>query len=210
MTRAHKFWWWYAAAWLLLFAVFFSSFSLQGRSAAAALGALCNVFPDALLGIGVVRACRGLWSREDRRRLSAKIAVLGLAFTLASTLIKATLDMVLVGWADGRTVSWASYDRGVLLWQAFLGLLAFAGLASVTFGAAAATRLREEEERRAQADLARARRAGPARAAQPALPVQHAAPVRALVGKPRRGRAGRSSSATSCATLRIRAPRTTA
>jgi len=157
MTRAHRFWSWYASAWLLLLAVFFFSFSLQGRTAAAAFGALGNVLPDALVGVGVVHACRRLWNREDRRRLSANLAALGLAFMLASTWIKATLNMLLMRSLDGRPVDWASYDRGILLWQLFFSLLAFAVLTSVTFGVSAAGRLREVEARRAEAELVRAR-----------------------------------------------------
>jgi hypothetical protein len=156
MARAHRFWWWYAAAWLLHVAVFFYSFSQQGRTAVAALGALGNVLPDALLGVGVVHACRRLWNHTDRRRL-VKLAALGLAFTLASTFIKATLNMDVARWLDGRTMSWGSYDRGILLWQAFFAMLAFAVLTSVTYGGAAAGRLRAEEERRARADLVRTR-----------------------------------------------------
>jgi hypothetical protein len=158
MARAHRFWSWYAAAWLLLFAVFFSSFSLQGSDGAwtTALGALCNVLPDALLGVGVVHLCRRLFARQDRRWLGVRLAELGAVFTLAATCSKTALVAFVIRSVAGRA-DVESYSLGLLLWHALFSLLTFAVLTSVTFGATAASRLRAEEARRAEAELVRAR-----------------------------------------------------
>jgi len=64
---------------------------------------------------------------------------------------------ILLARAEGRQVSWSDYDRSILLWQMFFSLLAFAVVASVSFGLSAGARLRAEEARRSQAELLRAR-----------------------------------------------------
>jgi LytS/YehU family sensor histidine kinase len=155
--RAHRFWLWYAAAWLLQIAAYFFAFYMQGRTTAAmtAIAAFASVLPDAGLGIAVVHICRRLWSRTGRRR-AGRLVALALAFIAAAAIAKALLSVLIVR-LDGGSVTLATLDRSILLWQAFFSLLAFAVLTSVTFGVAAAAHLREAEARRSQAELLRVR-----------------------------------------------------
>jgi len=156
ISRARKFWLWYAAAWLPMLAVYVYGFLQQGRREAAdvALAALANVLPEALLGIAVVHACRRAWRLEDGAR--GRVLLVGLAFLGAAMWLKTTLNLLLMR-SEVPGASWADYDLGILLWQSLFSALVFAILASVTYGLGAAARLREEEERRSQADLMRVR-----------------------------------------------------
>ena len=158
LPPARRFWWWYAAAWLPLLAIYAWAY-WEERSmgfASTVLAMLVNVLPDALPGVGVVLVCRRLWRDAKRGKRTRRIVLLALAFVLVATFAKAAANLLLMR-SDGIPVDWASYDRRILLWQAFFSLLAFAVVASVTYGSSAAARLREEEARRSQAELLRAR-----------------------------------------------------
>jgi sensor histidine kinase YesM len=157
-TRGRKFWSWFAAAWLPLLATYFMAFSMQGRTSAPKtfVFALANVLPDALLGIGIACMSNWVWRTESSRRRASLLIAMGLAFVVASTASKVVLDMLIAN-LDGIDRLWSSYDRGVLTWQCFISLLAFVVIMSVTFSLTAASRLREEEARRSEADLLRAR-----------------------------------------------------
>ncbi len=124
--------------------------------ASTALAALASVLPEAVLGTGVVALCGRLWRSQAQRWIPACMLALGTVFTAAATSVKALLSMYLMR-RDGYDVDWASYDRSILLWQAFFCLISFAVIASVSFGITATERLREAEARRSQAELLRAR-----------------------------------------------------
>jgi signal transduction histidine kinase len=156
-SRPRGFWIWYAAAWLPMLAVYAFAFLWQGRMEgwSVLVAALGNVLPEALLGIGVVHVSRGVWRAPDRRA-HGTLALAGLAFVGCATGLKTALSIHLLR-REGLEVSWSSYDRSILLWQGFLGLLSFTVLTSVVYGLTTAARWREEAARRAQAELMRVR-----------------------------------------------------
>src|SRR5262249_23089931 len=82
-----------AAAWLPQYAVYYFAFLIDGRSERTALAALCNLLPDALLGVVVVLVARRAWRALERRARIAALVGGGLVFVAVSTWGKATLAM---------------------------------------------------------------------------------------------------------------------
>lgn len=155
VTPRTSWWWWYAAAWVPLLAFYVFAYYLQGRLDGMVLASAAgNVLPDALLGVLAIHVCRRLWRGEQRRPIA--LVALALSFALAGSACKATLAIAIAR-LDGRAVDWASFDRGILLWQALFTAIAFVVIASITYARAAGARLREEAARRSAAELSRTR-----------------------------------------------------
>lgn len=157
-SAPRRFWFWYTLVWLPPLAIYFFGFRLQGRLdlSSIALASLASVLPEALLGIGLVHGCRRAWRGDTRRAVGTNLLLLALVYTVLATALKATLSLQLSR-REGSGWDWSTYDRSLLLWQAFFCLITFAVITSVTFGLASSARLREEEERRSRAELLRAR-----------------------------------------------------
>ncbi len=185
-SAPRRFWFWYTLVWLPPLAIYFFAFRLQGRldTRSMALASLASVLPEALLGIGLVHGCRRAWQRRSRRAIGTSLLALALVYTAAATALKATLSLQLSR-REGTGWDWSSYDRSLLLWQAFFCVITFAVITSVTFGLATAARLRDEEARRSQAELLRARSELKALRAQlnPHFLFNTLHSVRALVGE---------------------------
>jgi signal transduction histidine kinase len=157
--RSSGFWLWYGLAWAPPLAIYFFAFRLQGRLEswdAMLLASGASVLPEALLGVCVVWGCQRAWRSLSVGERAARIALHAAWFVPAATWLKATLAIA-VSRRAGHELSWDTYDRGLLLWQAFLCALSFTVIASVTYGRATALRLRAEAARRAEAELLRAR-----------------------------------------------------
>jgi signal transduction histidine kinase len=157
--RSRRFWLLYSLGWLPYWGTFSLVFLISGDvSAARALqGALVNVLPEALLGVGVVRLCqRRPWTGASPGRFVAVHAAGAVLYCALAGALQQTLFTLERGLRDGLW-QWAGYDTRILLWQLFLALLVYSVLVSVCSAVQAVERLREQEARAAQAEALQTR-----------------------------------------------------
>lgn len=147
-------WWLYAAAWLPYMGVYALTlgYAIGIPLPQAVIGAVANVLPPALLGVGVIRYCRRTtWLAESRRRFFARHVVVALCYAVLSAIGAFTLLVAERGLCSGEWQSLTSIDPRPLSWQFFIALLLYLVLASATYTVGLVVRLREEEARAARA-----------------------------------------------------------
>jgi signal transduction histidine kinase len=149
----------YAVAWLPYAASYVALFvSHLGQTFLQAFkGAVFNVLPTALLGVGVVAICQRLhWSPERRRKF------LSLHFAFASLYAVLSIAAVRLLYAVGQEIEYAfaGYRRPAepsLQGGVFTGLLIYVTIAGIVYAVRTHERLRAEEARAARAESLRVR-----------------------------------------------------
>ncbi len=157
MRRRFRFWLIYAIAWLPYAASYVSLFVTHlGRTFSGAIkGAILNVLPAALLGVGVVAVSqRILWSPNRRYRfLSAHLVLASLYVVLwinALPFLNALGQLIQSG-------SWNFRREGSFQGGFFTGLLIYVTIAGIVYAVQTTERLRIEEERATRAENLRTR-----------------------------------------------------
>jgi signal transduction histidine kinase len=161
MTGADTLWrgrrWLYAAVWLPFLTLYLTLFVTNGMPLGlAARGAVANVLPIALLGVGVLSLPRRLpWPKTRRTRFFTTQAALLVVFLLASG----------AGWAALVTLdralfrgSWSTrIEPRLLPWRTLNDLLFYCGLVGLGYAIQNAAEGRELAARAARAEALQAR-----------------------------------------------------
>jgi len=149
--------WIYAAAWLPFLTIYMTLFVANGMPLGFAFrGAVANVLPNALLGVGVLRLPRRLPSPEGRgARFFTTHAALLVAFILASGagwMALVLLDRALFGGSmDVRM------ELRILPWRVLNDLLVYCSLLGLGYAWHSAAAGRELAARAARAEALQAR-----------------------------------------------------
>ena len=162
MTTAPSRWrgrpWLYAAAWLSLLTIYLTLFVANGMPWGLAVrGAVANVLPDALLGVGVLRLPRRLpWPERRRARFFTAQAALLVAFIVAAGAGWAALVLL-----DGVLFRGPGSVRVDLLrllpWRVLNDLLVYCSLVGLGYAWHNAAAGRELAARAARAEALQAR-----------------------------------------------------
>lgn len=145
--------WLYALAWLPYLAAYgvVLAAALRVSLGWAAMGAVANVLPPAILGWAVIRTARTLSSRASSRRRRTAIHV-GMAVGYAAASVAGTwLLFKLFHRAVAADWDWSLGDPAPLAWQLLVATLLYVVLAGLGTTWAIGDRLRREEARAAKA-----------------------------------------------------------
>ena len=157
MRRSSRFWLVYMVAWLPFAASYFTLFrSHLGRSVFESLKAsLFNVFPAALLAVGIVVACRHLpWSRADRNRFFLVhfllISLYGFLWLVSPSFLNAIDQRIEHG-------SWNFRLGGTFQGGVITAVMIYLAVAGIVYALQTNEKLRGEEARATRAESLRAR-----------------------------------------------------
>jgi histidine kinase/histidine kinase/DNA gyrase B/HSP90-like ATPase len=150
-------WWIYALAWLPVLTIYLTLFAANGMALGlAARGAVANVLPNALLGVGVLRLPRRLPLPERRRgRFFTTHAALLAGFLLASA--AGWMALVLLDGALFGSPMNVRIELRLLPWRVLNDLLVYCSLLGLGYAWHNAAASRELAARAARAEALRAR-----------------------------------------------------